>query len=102
MSFADSLEKALKSTKGSRKEQGRVVVLSSEESEEMNREIHDSLYGPRGAFSGTNVCECGGEVVYSVKRSDGAELGVCKKCGQMYTDPRGSRLPATDTSEPLF
>jgi len=94
MSVADLLEDALINVKDSKAEQGRVIIFSKEEVREMGRNIHNMLYGQRGAFSGTNTCVCGGEVIYSVKRNDGSELGACRKCGQVYTNPNGHRLPS--------
>ena len=51
-----------------------------------------SLFHNNGPFSGTDTCKCGGEVKYSVKRNDGAELGSCQKCGETYIDHNGNRL----------
>lgn len=49
----------------------------------------------KGPFSGTNECECGGIVNYTLKRKDGAEIGTCKKCKRIYIDNKGNRLPST-------
>ena len=80
-------------------ELGKIVTIPAEKIRKMHEETMKRLYEGKGPFSGTNVCECGGDVGYDVKRSDGAELGVCRKCGREYIDPRGHRLPSVYDSD---
>jgi len=55
-----------------------------------------NMFKGKGPFSGTNVCECNGDVVYSTKGKDGTEIGACKECGTVYINHHGRRLPPID------
>lgn len=73
---------------------GKVRKFSPERAKRINDVVFKILYGKHGRFSGTSRCECGGEVKYSCKRNDGAELGGCVECGEIYIDSNGNRLPS--------
>lgn len=73
---------------------GKIVRIPAEEVRKMHEESRKRLFSGKGPFSGTNECKCGGAVIYSVKRSDGAELGACQRCRREYIDYKGKRLPS--------
>lgn len=66
------------------------IPLTSKQSLELFL-VQNKLY-ETGQFSGTNTCECGGDVKYNGARSDCAKLGRCQDCGAPYIDRSTMRL----------
>lgn len=63
--------------------------LTPKETKEMLEVVH----GKRGIFSGTEVCECGGKVIYVPQTANFSQAPeYCEKCKRDYIDHSGKHV----------
>jgi hypothetical protein len=74
--------------------------LSAKDNKRLLDSHHETFYGKTGVFSGTDTCECGGNVKYNASTRTNFLRdcpGYCERCGKEYIDVTGRhKNPSVD------